>query len=545
VKDSQGNPLSNLLISLVARSTEEALPILTRTNERGHLLFRNVEAGTYEVAVKSSLYQNPSGRLVEIEAGQTSGIRLVLQQVFGLELANQQNVGLKSLLRSSDHRRLIFRERPVIVAQSENPSKRFFENVAFRVDTNTGLGSPLDSAGGTATNFAVKEKVSGADTYILAGQIHSGQSSLWRLKNYLEYDLGERHTLQLALGYGRLAYDQPSFPLLDNPAAIADNRDYVTARGAQRILSFEISDRLSLSENLSFLVGVELNQVRSHFNHYFASPSAQVDYSPFEGTAVQFLVASKRSTRSNTMTMVDGQTINLADAVSLSTLGDESWAGRARYYQASVTQRLTEDSSVEFAGFRTHVLDAAPAFLALHPSAGGYESFRPTGALAQNSGYRFDNVTSKVSYLGATAAGFDPSTTFLIDSVALQDILRRQGYQALAAEIQAFIPSSETYVTALVKAVPGGNPVTPLDPLSDVYETSNEGINLFIRQLIPVPASMLAAIGLDFLSAYTIEALLDIRNLTNASLGTASSPLGELKLVHHPRTVRGGIAVRF
>ena len=42
-----------------------------------------------------------------------------------------------------------------------------------------------------------------------------------------------------------------------------------------------------------------------------------------------------------------------------------------------------------------------------------------------------------------------------------------------------------------------------------------------------------------------IEALVDIRNLTNEDLGTVRVDMEDLSLVRNPRTVRGGISVRF
>ncbi len=63
--------------------------------------------------------------------------------------------------------------------------------------------------------------------------------------------------------------------------------------------------------------------------------------------------------------------------------------------------------------------------------------------------------------------------------------------------------------------------------------------------MIPVPGGWLDFLGMDFLSAYEIEALLDIRNLTNEDLGKVSTEMGDVSLVRNPRTVRGGISVRF
>ena len=69
------------------------------------------------------------------------------------------------------------------------------------------------------------------------------------------------------------------------------------------------------------------------------------------------------------------------------------------------------------------------------------------------------------------------------------------------------------------ETVPFGNPIIAIDPVTDIYETPNSGINLFIRQLIPIPVFLVKFLGLDFLKQYKLEALIDIRNLLNEDLG--------------------------
>lgn len=548
VRDVDGNPLSDLVVSLVARSAE-VLPFLARTDDGGRLLFRNVEAGTYELLVKSSAYYSPAGRLVQIEAGKTLGVRLVLQQILALG-SDEENVGLKSLLRTSNERRLIFRTAPGTVPTDE--TKPFFRNAVFRLDSNTGWGSPGDSSGGVTTNFAVKESLVSGNDYVVAGQLHSGQNSLWRIKNYMDYDLSDRHSIQLVLGYGRLTYGQQSLPLLENPAYISDDRSYQASQAGQRILTLGLSDRWEFGDTLSFLWGVELNQVRRHENQYFANPNASLEYSPFGGSTFRVLLASKRNTVSNTVGLPDGDTVNLADSVHLSSLGDESWIGQARYYQASFTQDFGKPGEVEIAAYRNLLMGGASPFLAYSAMHHSFDAMPLGESAAVNTGYRItlrrgfgENLGASVSFLGGRAPSLDPDATVFVERDALEALFQQRGYRALVAQVDTFIPASSTHLTALVKAVPGGSPVLPVDPMSDVYETSNSGVSLFVRQLVPVPASLLGLFSLDFLSAYTIEALLDIRNITNEELGSIHTSHGEFVLVQHPRTVRGGIAVRF
>ncbi|MEE8583661.1 MAG: hypothetical protein V3T83_02295, partial [Acidobacteriota bacterium] len=102
-----------------------------------------------------------------------------------------------------------------------------------------------------------------------------------------------------------------------------------------------------------------------------------------------------------------------------------------------------------------------------------------------------------------------------------------------------------TNLTALVKLMPHGGAVSTLDPFSDYYQTSNEGVNLFVRQVLPLPEGLFRFLGLDFLTPQHIEALLDIRNLTNERAGVLHTASGDVVLVQNPRTVRGGISLKF
>ncbi len=156
-----------------------------------------------------------------------------------------------------------------------------------------------------------------------------------------------------------------------------------------------------------------------------------------------------------------------------------------------------------------------------------------------------NSLKTSVSYIRGNAAGVSQNTTLIFDELSLHELIERRNYHTLNAEIDAHIPFSGTRLKALVKFAANGHPITTLDAFADTYETGNEGINLFVRQVVPVPGGWLAFLGMDFLSTYEIEALLDIRNLTNEHLGKVSTKVGDVSLVRNPRTVRGGIAVRF
>lgn len=555
ILDQAGQPLSDLLVSLLDVSLPGALPILARTNEQGKIYLSEIEAGTYQLLVKSSRYRTPIRRVVNILPGRTAVVTLILQEFFNLDASGEENLSLKALLRNSDNRRLIFRGIPeledAISAERDYP---VFRDAVFQLYTNAGLGSdylrhPGDSAGGTSTNFAVTDSLPGIGDYIFAGQLNSGQDAVWRFKNFLNYSLGEGHSLGLFFGYGRVSFDQPSLAALNNPEVLQSDPEFTSAPPTARLVSLGIQDSLEFGPALSLTWGVELDRVMAGQNTTLVSPNAAIDFEPVEGTSLGLLSAAKRETRGNSLRLPDGRQINLSDALFITHSENGLNLGRTRYYQSHLRQELGESTEVELAWFRSLMQGAGVPILAFVEIDESSSILHLGEDLSETHGYRMtlrrslgQNLRAEVSYLQGKGPGLDsggPAVSSIDQAVS------RRTFHAVATQVEAFIPSSDTHLTALVKLVPSGKPIVTLDGYADVYDTGNEGIHLFVRQLIPIPVALLDYFGLDFLAPDQIEALLDIRNLLNEDLGTLHLAGGNLTLLRNPRTVRGGISFKF
>ena len=560
VQNESGHPLPDILVTLLRKSSSAVLPVLARTDNAGAIFLRNIEAGDYELKVKSANYQSTPSPLIEVEPGQTAVFTLVLETLFRLGDSSGVNLSLKSLFRTSVDRRLVFRGLPGVMEDPDRhrPFGPLFENAVFQVYNNAGLGGdylvfPGDSSSGTTTNFAFSDSLSGNSSYIFAGQLNSGEDSLWRLKNFVDYQLSDHHSLRLFLGYGRMSFDQPSLALMGNPAAIGNNLDFISALGAVKTLSLGVEDTLRWGDMLALVWGLELNQVRTAQTYSFANPSAEISFSPLRRTTLRARMASKRSTHGNTLQLPQTGAINLSDAVHFSQVGDRFTLGTARFYQASIIQQVGHDMEFELATYRNQLFGGSVPFLAILEYRPGYEIFHLDGDQAGNRGSRVtlhrtfgENLKTAVSYVHASAMGLEPeNVAVVLDEAAMRSLISRQSYHGLSTQVEIEIPHSQTRLTLLVKFVPKGHPITTLDTFSDVYETSNKGVNLFIRQIVPVPPALFNFFGLDFLSTYQIEALVDIRNLTNEDLGLVRTALGDAFLLRNPRTLRGGISLKF
>jgi len=559
VQNEAGQPLPNILVTILDRSSEQAIPILARTNELGHLFIKDIEAGDYQVAIKSTDYRSAGVNAVEVLPGKTSIIKLVLQEFLNAEGDDRDNIGIKSLLRTSTTRRMIFRDQ-----QGQDPefgfeSSPLFDNAVFQVYTNAGLGDgylilPGSSNNGTSTNFAFVDSFLGNSKYIFAGQLNSGEDSLWRLKNIYQYELGEFQSLAVYLGYGRMSFQQPSLALLDNPISMGDEVDYLRAFGTTKMFNFGFEDRLNLG-NIAVVWGLDFNQIRNHGGESFVNPNLSISYSPTPRTTIDVRASSKRTTFGNTVFLPDGQLVNLDDSMHYARIGDQLTFGASRYYQASFAQKIGSTSEIELASFVTRRLGGTLPFLAVFEFRPGYDVLHLTDEQAGTRGYRATwnqeftpALKGSISFIRANALGLPDGSGFVggfYDGPAMVSVVRRHDYNAVSAQLDTDIPQTHTTVTALVKLVPGGRPISTLDPYSDLYETGNQGVNLFVRQVIPVPASLLSLVGLDFLTTPRLEALFDLRNVLDEKLGTFATSQGDVILVRAPRSVRGGISFKF
>ena len=556
VQDESGLPVSDILVTLTESSSDEGLPVLTRSDDSGRLFFKNMRAGSYRVLVKSSQYAVRKAGPVEILPGQTAVMTLVLQELLDVEGLGGRNVSFKALLRNADPR-LIFRHLPELLEGRTNP---WFESAVFQVYSSAGHGGdylrlPDDSAGATTANFGMVQSLPGGRDYIFAGQLNSGEDSLWRIKAFMDQTLSDRHSVRVFLGHGRIGVHQPGMALLGNPGALSRDVNFTNAAGTTNILSVGLEDRFSWGDTLALTWGLELNKVRSTSNYSTLSPSAELTLRPVPRARLRVTMASKRPTLyQNSVTLEDGRTVGLSDAVKISWIDNRLEFGTSRHYRGSLAYKLWENTELELARFQDQFFGGTVPFMAFFTSSPDPDLVRLTDDQARTWGNRLTlrqgisrNVRAGVSYIRGTAVSVVPAGYALVlETADVGSLLKRTGYGAVDTELGVFIPTTRTELTAVVKFVTDGDPVTPLDALSDAYETGNKGLNLFIRQIIPIPDSILSFLGLDFLNGRRIEALLDIRNLTNEDLGVVSNgPGGSVVLAQNPRSVRGGVTVRF
>lgn len=561
ILDEQGEPLSNVVISLLSVARVGTFPTVSRTDSQGRLFLQGLEAGTYQVQVNSSKYRSPIMRLVEILPNRTAAITVILQQVLALGEDGQENVGIKALFRNVSNERLIFRnnEMAVGVALPEERPRRFFEDAVFEVYTNAGVGSsyfvyPGDSWAGTTTNFAAVDSLTASADYIVAGQLNSGENSVWRIKNLVDYQLGNSQSLSVFFGYGRMSYEQPSLALMSDPREMTEHGDFATTLSSSKLLNMGFEDRVRFGRLMTLTWGLDLDQFSGEETRTFLSPTARLEIQPTDSTAVSLAMVSKRPSLGNSLTLPNGSQVSMATPLFISRVDNEVQMGTGRFYEGSITQLMGAASEFEFALFENQLAAGANPIVAILGGADPRtDVYTLDGSESNTRGFRLtlrrrfsEKFSAEASYIRGRGPGLgEIANVEVLDAEHFGSIIERQDFHAVATQVSAYLSSTGTHLTALVRFVPEGDPLMTLDLVSDVYETGNQGVNFFVRQMIPLPASLLSFLGLDFLTPQRIEALLDVRNLMNERVGVVQSPAGDIALVQNPRSVRGGIAFRF
>ena len=250
----------------------------------------------------------------------------------------------------------------------------------------------------------------------------------------------------------------------------------------------------------------------------------------------------------------NGELLNLQNSVYLSKVDHNLGIGTSNYYLGSLRHYVADETELELAAFTNRYSGITTPFWATFPDKQkNPQILHLDDSQANNNGYRitvrqklFDQIKTSFSYVLGMAAGVNSQDAILLlSSSSLKELVGRDSYRAFSAAIETYLASSQTHINAIVKFVPDGSPISTLDSFSDNYNVGNQGINLFVRQVVPIPGGFLSLLGLDFLSSYKVEALLDVRNLTNQNLSSIPTSLGNILLIRHPRSMRGGIAVRF
>lgn len=555
VSAGTGEGLAGAVITLFRENGEGGTISFTRSDRRGTYSIANLSPGSYYLQVSRAGYQPLTNSDISIAPGKTVTLNVVLQTFVDLISAepDPRNWDLKTVVRSTSDRRLIFRNLPVSVPEDEPlpvaEEPTFSRGAALEVATNSGIGSenyfvsPSSGQNGVVSNFAYTEPLTASGRMIFSGQLNSGSDSFWQVRDTFHYRTEPGRDLSFSVGYGRLGLNNAGMSSLAQPAEFL-NRDPSLRDSGVQILDVGLAGRNQILEGLSLDYGFDLTRVYSGATKSFLSPYFQLVLTPADTWLLKTAMASRRVSDTNTILLPDGQPLNLTQPIYIAKINGELHLSQYKHAEIAVEKLFSGHASIEVAVYEDHMNGPGVPFLvtAIYPGSEDALVAQLREDQTAQHGLRIaanrrilDFLTGSIAYVYGTGTAVRVDGTSISSEQLAQDLLaymHRSYYHSLTGQLRASIRKTHTDVTAILRWYPG-TPITPIDLFADRADVFTKGVNFIVRQALPFPEFM-GAVG-------RWEALIDVRNLFDQGNPVIPTSDGELVLTRNPRSLRFGL----
>ncbi len=540
----QGRGLVGAVVALFKQDDQGAVISLTRSDDRGTYSLNDILPGSYALRVSRYGYQVLTSSRVTINPGRTTTVNVVLQEFLDFISASSdpRNWDLKTVMRSTSDRRLIFRDLPGTVSGEER-------GASFRRagTLNVASSSLLGKDNGIVSNFAYTEPVSMHGRMVFSGQFTSGYDSLWRVRDTYQYRPDKGRDYKLSVGYGRLNLNRMSAGTMARPSDFFNQDPAVRDSGIETLaMGFEASNQFLNTFAVSY--GMDMSRVNYGVARNFWSPYFQVLVTPHHGWLMRTMMTSRRVSENNSVELPDGDIVSLMEPVSISKINDTVQLSQIRHSEFSVARKLDEDTSLEVTVYKDRVDGPGTPFVMSFDTSNGKSAqvSQLRGDQDNQQGLRvavarmlLDSVRGAVTYSYGSAAGYvapDDLMPSAYVAAHLLDSIQRSYYHSFTGQLEAKIPQTHTNLQATLRWYPG-NPISTIDQFADRLDTFTKGMSFSLRQAIPLP---------EFLGpAGRWEALIDVRNPFDQGRNCILTSDGELTLTRNPRTLRFGLNLNF
>ena len=551
VTNKTGEDLLGAVITVFKQDQKGGTISFTRSDKRGSFTLADLAPGSYFLQASREGYQPVTNSSVRIENGKTAVINIIMQEFVDLITGppDPRNWDVKTVLRSTADRRLIFRDLPESGLPASDPNAPFSRGGSLSVASSTGFGSenyavfPSDGQNGVASNFAYVEPVSYHGRMIFSGQVNSGYDSYWQVRDTYNYRPGPDRDFKISVGYGRLGFNGSGIGNFTRPNQLFAD-DPATHENGVQTLGFGFEARNKVMDALSFEYGFDFSRVYYGSTKSFVSPYFQVVITPADTWVIRTTTASRRMSDNNSLMLPDGEILNLMGPTYIARIDGELHLSQFKHSEVAVGKTLPDESTVEVAVYEDHMQGPGLPFMVTSSSpANPYQNLVQLRAdQTAQRGMRvamnrriLDYLNGSIAYVygtGTGVAGVDDSITSDLLARSLLNYMQRSYYHALTGQLNAIFPRTHTHMTAVVRWYPG-QPLTPIDLFADRADMLTKGVDLSIRQPIPLPEFM----G----NAGRWEALVDVRNMFDQGRDTVATQDGGLILTRNPRSLRFGI----
>jgi hypothetical protein len=554
VKSGSGSPLSDAIIRIIKTAKQGETLLFTRSDEYGFFRKADLAPGTYYLQVLHHGYEPVTTAKFVVDSGRTAALDIVLQNFidFVSKDDDPRNWDLKTVMRSSSDRRLIFRNLPED-ANIENKTENALFNrigslsLASRTtpNNNSYLIHPQIGQTGISSNFAFAEPINQNSRMIISGQADFGYNSFWRLRNTYNYRPDNDHDYRISVGYGRMVGGYPDASAL--PSKLLPQESNQLESGLQT-LAFSMEGTTKFFDMMSIRYGMDYSHLRYTENRSFTYPSLQILITPFSGWSIKTSLSSQRVSDTNSVSLPNGEALNLSEPTLITMVDNRVSMSQVRHSEISAERTLGTDSAIEVAVYQDQTQGPGLPILVTTITPEGRRSSlielnedsssqQGTRITINRNFYNF--LSGSIAYIYGEAtkiSNIEPTSGDLINSDFLKRFARQRYHHAITGKIDGNLQATKTNLLATFRWYPE-NPVTPVDWFSDHMEIGTKSVNFEIRQIVPFP---------NFLGNQgRWEVLIDLRNMFNQ--GKESMPIsnGELVLNRNPRSLRFGLSLNF
>lgn len=553
IKSLSGSPLQNAVIKILREVQDGETVLVTRSDRRGLFESARLIPGTYFLEVSRQGYQPITATKFTIDPGQTTSLDIILRDLIDYIDRDEdpRNWDLKSVLRSTSDRRLIFREFPDLPAVLAENEPLFSRGGAMNIASSNSPGGtayllhPQTSQTGVTTNFAFAEPVGPHSRMILSGQMDFGSGTFWRFRNTFNYRPDSSHDYRVSVGYGRLSVSHSETGTVASPI-LPDELE--PRESGVRTLALGLEGSARLLDVLAIKYGFDYSRLTYGSSRGFVNPSFQVLITPAEGWNLRTSFASRRTNEDETVFLPDGEMLDLSESTLITLVGNQVSMSQIRHTEIAAEKEFGEKTSVEVAVYQDRIKGPGLPIMVttITPLRQKSRVVQMDEDNASQRGTRLtvkrqigDNLSGSVAYVygeSAGISGFSESLSSDTISSGLVEFLRQQYQHSITGSLRATFPLTGTTLLAVMRWYPD-NPLTPVDWFSDRMDIGTKSANFEVRQTVPVPDIMGTDGQWDF--------WVDLRNILNQGRETLSASDGDVVFNRNPRSVRFGLSLSF
>ena len=554
VKSISGSPLRDAVIKIFQIAQQGQTILTTRSDSRGFFRSASLHPGDYYLEVTRPGYQPVTTNSFTIDPGRTTSLDIVLQEFIDY-ISNDEdprNWELKTVMRSSSDRRLIFRGLPGDpLPDSEYSVSQFQRSGAMSIASSSALNGesylagPQSSQNGVTSNFAFTEPLSQHSRMILTGQLDFGNGSFWRLRNSFNYRPDKDHDYRVSVGYGRMSTNYRGSDTI-SPQLLSGELEW--RQPAVQTIALGMEGNTKFFDLLAIKYGFDNSRLHYGESRGFFYPSVQILITPLDGWCFRALSTSQRLSDINSVLLPDGEILNLSEPTFITMFDGQVSMNQVRHSEIAAQRTLAQDTTVEVAVYqdRAHgpgipvmVTTITPSEQMSHMVELGEDRSSQRGLRVTVSRKLLDFLTGSIAYGYGTAASISGLDALMLTGSldeSLLSVTQTSNQHALTGRIDATLPVTKTNLMATVRWYPG-NPLTPIDWFSDRLDIGTKSTNLEIRQALPLP---------EFISnTGHWEILIDLRNVLNQGKEVIPTADGEIVLNRNPRSLRFGLSMNF